>query len=72
LKDSHANLQSYIGNSISYFEAPAILYAKTSAENIKTICLKDSHTNYSNNVGISFDTLESPYNDTPKMMLLAL
>jgi hypothetical protein len=29
------------------------LYAKTSAGNIKSICLKDSHTNYSNNVGIS-------------------
>jgi hypothetical protein len=42
-----------MGNGISYFEASSILYAKTSDENIKSICLKDSHTNHSNNVGIS-------------------
>jgi hypothetical protein len=53
-------------NGISYFEALSILYAKTSTGNKKSICLKDSPINYSNN------TLESPYEDTPKMMLLAL
>jgi hypothetical protein len=35
-----------MGNGISYFGASSILYAKTSAGNIKSICLKDSHTNY--------------------------
>ena len=53
LKDSHTNPQSYMGNGILYFGASLILYAKTSAGNIKSICLKDSNTNYSNNVGIS-------------------
>jgi hypothetical protein len=53
LKDGHTNPQSYMGNGISYFGASLILYAKTSAGNIKSICLKDSRTNYSNNVGIS-------------------
>jgi hypothetical protein len=42
-----------MGNGISYFGALPILYAKTNAQNIKSICLKDSHTNYSNNVGIN-------------------
>jgi hypothetical protein len=53
LKDSHTNFQSYMGNGSSYFGALSILYAKTSAGNIKSICVKDSHTNYSNKVGIS-------------------
>jgi hypothetical protein len=53
LKDCHTIPQSYMGNGISYFRALSILYAKTSAGNINSICLKDSHTNYSNNVGIS-------------------
>jgi hypothetical protein len=39
LKDSHTNLQSYIGNGISYFGASLMLYAKISTVNIKTICL---------------------------------
>ncbi len=41
-----------MGNGISYFGASSILYAETSAGNIKSIYLKDSHTSYSNNVGI--------------------
>jgi hypothetical protein len=53
LKNSHTNLQNDMGNGISYFWDSPILYAKTSAGNIKTICLKNSHTNYDNNVGIS-------------------
>ncbi len=53
LKDSHTNLQSYMGNGILYFGALSTLYTKTSAGNIKSICYKDSHTNYSNKVGIS-------------------
>ncbi len=61
-----------MGNDISYFGALSILYAKNSAGNIKSICLKDSHTNYSNNVGISMWYFESPYDDTPEMILLAL
>ncbi len=68
LKHSHTNLQSYMGNGISYFGASSILYAKTSPGNIKSICLKDSHTNDSNNVGIHFWYFGISF----KMMLLAL
>ncbi len=66
IKDSHANLQSFMGNGISYFGDLSILYAKTSAGNINTICLKLVIQIITITKELLFNTLESPYNYTQK------
>ncbi len=52
------------------FEGDCNSYAKTSARNIKSICLKYGHTNLCFYVGIR-DTLEANLVHVPKMMLPA-
>jgi hypothetical protein len=61
-----------MGNGISYFGDLLIFYAKASTGSIKFICLKIVIHIITATWELVFDTLESPYGDTPKMMLLAL
>ena len=47
------------------------MYAKTSAGNIKSICLKYAHTNFFPTKELVFDTLEATRVCMPEMMLPA-